>query len=64
MTHKTTLLDQETEKLINWAKSILESSDSKSKKAKALAKKLGAHYNDGVTTIGFWTPELKPVEDD
>jgi len=63
MAQKTSLLDQETEKLTHWAETILQSSDSKLGKARKLARKLGAHYNDGITTMGFWAPELQLVDE-
>ena len=63
MTQTTTLLDQETEQLTRWAKHIELNGDGSFEKARKMAKRLGAHYNDGKTTIGFWTPELKEVDD-
>jgi len=60
MTDKeTTLLESQTEQLIQWASEIESSSLSAFEKAKKIAPKLGAHFKDGVTTVGFWTPELE-----
>lgn len=53
------LIESETQKLLDWAIAIEESNDTYLEKAQAIAKKLGAHYRaDGLTEIGFWTPRL------
>lgn len=54
-----TLVEEETKKLLEWAKEIEESKASYLDKAKAIARRLGAHYReDGLTEIGFWAPML------
>jgi len=53
------LAEDATEELINWVKEIEHSDATIFEKGQAIAKKLGAHYRqDGLTEIGFWTPEL------
>ncbi|MFP4135359.1 MAG: glucosylglycerol hydrolase [Halothece sp.] len=53
------LLDKPTQELLNWAVEIDDSDLSYLEKGAAFARRLGAHYReDGLTEIGFWTPEL------
>ena len=53
------LEEQATQKLLDWALEIEYSHLSYLEKSAALARGLGAHYReDGLTEIGFWTPEL------
>lgn len=54
-----TLVEDETQKLLDWAAAIEHSDAPFFAKAQALAPRLGAHYrSDGLTEIGFWTPRL------
>ena len=53
------LVEAETQKLLDWAIAIEESNATILEKAQAIARRLGAHYRaDGLTEIGFWTPRL------
>ncbi|WP_017299047.1 glucosylglycerol hydrolase [Nodosilinea nodulosa] len=53
------ILETETQQLLDWAEQVQQSDDTLFNQAKALATRLGAHYrDDGLTEIGFWTPEL------
>ena len=53
------LSEQETQQLVEWAESIEQSDLTFLEKAQQIATRLGAHYRaDGLTEIGFWTPEL------
>lgn len=54
------LVEDETQKLLNWAQETQESEETIFHKAQRLATRLGAHYRpaDGLTEIGFWAPEL------
>ncbi len=53
------LVEAETQKLLDWVMAIEESNDTYLEKAQAIARRLGAHYcADGLTEIGFWTPRL------
>jgi len=53
------LQEKATQELLDWAIDIDYSDLSYVKKAAAFARRLGAHYReDGLTEIGFWTPEL------
>ena len=53
------LVETETQKLLDWAMEIDKSNATYLEKAGALARRLGAHYRaDGLTEIGFWTPRL------
>ncbi|PSN18484.1 alpha-amylase [filamentous cyanobacterium CCP5] len=58
---KINLVESETQKLLDWAEEIQRSDDTILHKAQHLATRLGAHYRseDGLTEIGFWTPELE-----
>lgn len=48
-----------TQELLDWVAAIEESELTFLEKAQALARRVGAHYRaDGLTEIGFWTPEL------
>ena len=58
-TQSIELVAEETEKLLNWAKEVKHKDITAFEKAKTISKRLGAHYRkDGLTEIGFWTPEL------
>ncbi|MEM8603735.1 MAG: glucosylglycerol hydrolase, partial [Cyanobacteria bacterium P01_H01_bin.121] len=51
-----------TQELLDWAASIQESDATYFEKAQALVTRLGAHYRaDGLTEIGFWTPDLMSI---
>lgn len=54
------IVEQETQALLDWAEQVHRSDETLFKKAQMLATRLGAHYrpDDGLTEIGFWTPEL------
>ena len=53
------LLEAETQTFLDWADQVHQSDDTLFHKAQMLATRLGAHYRaDGLTEIGFWTPEL------
>lgn len=53
------LVEAETQALVDWVDQVQHSDDTLFNKAKTLATRLGAHYrSDGLTEIGFWTPEL------
>jgi len=54
------LVEEDTQKLLDWAHEVQASDETLFKKAQHLASKLGAHYRpiDGLTEIGFWAPEL------
>lgn len=64
--NSVTLVEAATQELLDWAAAITESDQTYFEKAKALATRLGSHYRheDGLTEIGFWTPELtgEPLE--
>lgn len=54
------LLETETQALLDWADQVQQSDETLLNRAKTLATRLGAHYRpDGLTEIGFWTPELE-----
>jgi hypothetical protein len=54
------LVEEETQKLLQWAQDIEQSDLTIFEKGKALARRLGANYRpDGLTEIGFWAPELE-----
>ncbi|MEO0376315.1 MAG: glucosylglycerol hydrolase [Cyanobacteria bacterium P01_A01_bin.17] len=56
---KLTLVKDETLALLDWALEITNSDALSFSKGQRLATRLGAHYRpDGLTEIGFWTPEL------
>jgi hypothetical protein len=56
---KLTLVKDETLALLDWALEITNSDALSFSKGQQLATRLGAHYRpDGLTEIGFWTPEL------
>ncbi len=60
---KIKLVEEETQKLLDWAESVENSDETLFHKAQTLATKLGAWYrSDGLTEIGFWVPELSPGE--
>ncbi|ANV91723.1 alpha-amylase [Picosynechococcus sp. PCC 8807] len=53
------LSEADTQILLDWAAQVTHSNESYFHKGQRLAKRLGAHYRaDGLTEIGFWTPEL------
>jgi hypothetical protein len=53
------LVEETTQELLAWADQVQQSDTSLFCKARTLATRLGAHYRaDGLTEIGFWTPEL------
>ncbi|MEL6440230.1 MAG: glucosylglycerol hydrolase [Cyanobacteria bacterium J06621_8] len=53
------LVEAETQKLLDWAIAVEALEATYLDKAQALVRKLGAHYrSDGLTEIGFWTPRL------
>lgn len=54
------LVEDETQKLINWVTNIEKSDDlTIFEKNQQIVTRLGAHYrHDGLTEIGFWTPKL------
>ena len=57
--YSLSLVEAETQKLLDWAIAIEESNATYIEKAQAFARRLGAHYRaDGLTEIGFWTPKL------
>ena len=54
-----TLVEKETQILLDWAAALTDSDETYFEKAQQFARKLGAHYrSDGLTEIGFWAPEL------
>ena len=60
-TKNCTRLDQETEALLEWHATVADRHDDDFEAAKEIVTRLGAHYEDGVTEVGFWTPVI--VED-
>ncbi|NJN71768.1 MAG: alpha-amylase [Limnothrix sp. RL_2_0] len=53
------LVDDETQKLLDWAADITKSPDNYFLASQAIARRLGAHYrDDGLTEVGFWEPRL------
>ncbi len=53
------LVEDETQALITWAEAVETAKLTVFEKARQLVTRLGAHYRpDGLTEIGFWTPEL------
>lgn len=52
------LLLEESQTLVSWAQASRTHAESDYQAARDLVKKLGAHYHDGITEIGFWIPEL------
>jgi hypothetical protein len=53
------IIEAETQKLLDWVDSIEASDETIFHKAQQVATRLGAYYRpDGLTEIGFWTPEL------
>ena len=55
------LVEEETRKLIEWIEKVEQSDETVFHKAQKVATRLGVHYRpeDGLTEIGFWTPELE-----
>ncbi|WP_418886519.1 glucosylglycerol hydrolase [Halapricum desulfuricans] len=58
VTANVRLLDEPTEDLRAWHRAQRERHDDDFEAAKEIVTRLGAHYEDGVTEIGFWTPEI------
>lgn len=58
---KINLIENETQKLLDWADAIHGSDETIFHKAQQIATRLGAHYrpDSGLTEVGFWTPELE-----
>ena len=56
-----TLLREETENLMAWARDVQQQADAPFIAAQQLVRRLGAHYNQGVTEFGFWTPQLEKL---
>lgn len=53
------LVKEETQALLRWATKVEELHQVYYERGQILARRLGAHYReDGLTEIGFWTPEL------
>ncbi|MFP3345468.1 glucosylglycerol hydrolase, partial [Halomonas sp. SIMBA_159] len=53
------LLEKPTQELLDWAIALEHAELSYLERSEAVARRLGAHYReDGLTEIGFWTPEL------
>ncbi|MFW5956001.1 MAG: glucosylglycerol hydrolase [Halorhabdus sp.] len=57
-TKNCTLLDQETEELLEWHAAVIDRHDQDFRAAKEIVTRLGTHYEDGVTEVGFWTPVI------
>ena len=56
---KIHLVEDETQTLLQWAASVMDSDDTYFGRGQRLAKRLGAHHRrDGLTEFGIWTPEL------
>ncbi len=53
------LCAQQTEELLEWAQALESSGQSPYEISRSRARRLGGHQRqDGLTEIGFWTPEL------
>ncbi|MEB3224841.1 MAG: glucosylglycerol hydrolase [Synechococcus sp.] len=53
------LIEADTQVLLDWVTQVTHADDSYFHRGQRLARRLGAHYRpDGLTEIGFWTPEL------
>lgn len=53
------LVEDETQTVLDWAASVMNSEATYFDRGQRLARRLGAHYRrDGLTEFGFWTPEL------
>jgi hypothetical protein len=53
------LVDEQTDDLLAWHDDVVARHDSAFEAAKELTSRLGAHVgDDGLTEVGFWTPEL------
>jgi len=58
-TSKIRLVEDATQELMAWATTVNDSDETYFERGQVLARRLGAHYReDGLTEIGFWTPEL------
>lgn len=56
---KLSLVEDQTQALLDWATAVNDSHKTYLQKAQVLARQLGAHYRaDGLTQLGFWTPDL------
>ncbi|MGD1992831.1 MAG: glucosylglycerol hydrolase [Anaerolineae bacterium] len=51
-------IEDATYELIDWVKAVQSAADSPFEAARRIVCRLGAHYHDGRTEIGFWVPEL------
>ncbi|PSQ58532.1 MAG: hypothetical protein BRD23_06550 [Halobacteriales archaeon SW_9_67_25] len=58
MEDRIRVLPDETASLREWHRTVRAGHDSDFAAAKELAGRLGAHYESGVTEVGFWTPEV------
>lgn len=62
-----TFLEEKTDGLLAWHADVIARHDDEFAAAKELVTRLGAHYADGVTEVGFWTPVIVeegiPAED-
>ncbi|MEF8886152.1 MAG: glucosylglycerol hydrolase, partial [Haloarculaceae archaeon] len=52
------LREADTESLRAWHRDVRERHDDDFAAAKAVVTRLGAHHEDGLTEVGFWTPGL------
>ena len=53
------LVEDETEKLIDWARQNEHDDATIFEKSQAFARRMGAHYrSDGLTEVVFWAPRL------
>ncbi|MGB3496065.1 MAG: glucosylglycerol hydrolase [Elainellaceae cyanobacterium] len=56
---KIRLVEDATQELMEWAANVSDSDATYFERGQELSRRLGAHYReDGLTEIGFWTPEL------
>ncbi|AFY37190.1 hypothetical protein Lepto7376_0794 [[Leptolyngbya] sp. PCC 7376] len=54
------LIEDQTQGLLAWAKTIESNNNESFSAAQQLVRKLGAHYRtDGLTEFGFWVPEAQ-----
>ncbi|MEF8826727.1 MAG: glucosylglycerol hydrolase, partial [Halapricum sp.] len=58
MTTDIRLLEGPTEDLREWHRERREDHDDDFEAAKDIVTRLGAHYEDELAEIGFWTPEI------
>ena len=59
MTDPIRLLSDYSQHMITWAESVRSNSRTDYAAARELVMRLGTHYSDGITEIGFWVPELR-----